>query len=153
MRSNGTPFLLAAAFSVVSAAAAPAGAGIEADPALPTEGEAATVIVTDTGGKPVRGVEITALYRPGSRVERSENLGLTGTDGSLTWSPSSAGLVTLSTSGDGAPALSRDLSVKYRGLPLPGLIILILAGTILYGGVIRGFRMLKSPPPILPPDT
>lgn len=135
------------------AAAAPAWAGIEADPPLPTEGEAATVIVTDDDGNPVRGVELTAVYRPGSRVEHKETLGLTGTDGSLTWSPASAGVVTLSTTGEGAPALSQNLSVRYRGVPLPGLIILILAGVILYGGVIRGFRMLKTPLPSLPPDT
>lgn len=123
------------------------------DPVHPTQGEATRVALTDAAGAPLAGVEVVARYRPGSRVESTETLGRTGADGSLPWSPRAAGVVTLQTAGEeGVPSITRNLSVRYKGLPLPGLVIMILAGLILYGGVILGFRALKEPVP-LPPDT
>ncbi len=138
------------------AAAAGAGADITVDPAFPTTGKPAVVRVAGEAG-PVAGARVSVLYRPGSEVSRTDSLGVTGSDGALSWTPVEAGVATISA---GVPdstgaivAQSRNLSVRFRGLPASGLFILIAAGVILYGGVILGFRMLGSPPPALPPDT
>jgi len=134
-------------------AAGPARAGIDTTPVFPTEGQQATISVTADDGAPVAGAAVEAVYRPGSKVSRSETLGTTGPDGRLTWTPDGAGIVSLQTSGEGQPALSTNLSVRFRGVPLSGLVILLGAGVILYGGVIWGFRLLATLPTQLPPDT
>lgn len=127
-------------------------AGFTTEPAHPTQGMATRIFLTDADGAPLGGVPVVARYRPGSRVESADTLGATDPAGALEWTPRDAGLVTLATAGGDGPSISSNLSVRYRGVPLPGLIIMILAGVILYGGVIRGFRALKEPVP-LPPDT
>jgi hypothetical protein len=121
------------------------------EPPHPTQGKATRVFLTDDNGAPLGGIAVVARYRPGSRVESADTVGVTDPAGALEWMPRDAGLVTLQTAG-GGPAISRNLSVRYAGVPLPGLVIMILAGVILYGGVIRGFQTLKEPVP-LPPDT
>lgn len=129
-----------------------AGAAITTDPPVPVEGETATIRVTGEADAPVAGAAVQAVYRPGSNVERAVEVGTTGADGTVAWTPDGAGLVAL-TAGEGDAAQSKNLSVRFRGLPLSGLIILLGAGIVLYGGIIRGFRSLTSLPPQLPPDT
>jgi len=132
---------------------APARAGIETIPETVEEQENTAILITDDQGAPLKGVEVQAIYRPGSEVSRTESLGLTGVDGMVSWTPDGAGLVSLQTVGEGAPALSINLSVRYRRVPFLGLVILIAAGVILYGMVIVGFRHLGGAPIPLPPDT
>jgi hypothetical protein len=152
---DGPVLALGWAGAVLTALSAAGGAeaDIRIDPVSPTQGEEARVTVTDLEGTPLSGVEIVAVYRPGSQVESLDSLGQTGPGGTLSWAPREAGVVTLRTVEGQAPAYSHNLSVRFRGLPVPGLIILIAAGVILYGGVIRGFRRLRQPPPARPPDT
>jgi hypothetical protein len=135
--------------------ALPAWAGIDTTPVVPTEGQETMVSVHDAYGNPVAGMKVEAVYRPGSEVSRTEVLGATGEGGTVAWMPTGAGVVTLQTvPADTAGAvLTRDLSVRFDGMPLPGLVILLAAGIILYTGVIRGFRSLRELPPELPPDT
>jgi hypothetical protein len=61
--------------------------------------------------------------------------------------------VSLETTAADSTSITANLSVRFDGLPIPGLVIFLLAGIILFSGVIRGFRSLKEPPPSLPPDT
>ena len=137
----------------VAAAAGPGRAGIQTLPDRVEEGETAAILITDDQENPVVGVEVQATYRPGSEVSRTESLGVTAVDGMVSWTPDGAGLVRLSTTGEGSPGFSADLSVRYRRVPFLGLVILIAAGCILYGMVIVGFRHLSGPPIPLPPDT
>jgi hypothetical protein len=127
-------------------------AGFTTEPTHPTQGMATRIFLTDADGAPLGGVPVVVRYRPGSRVESADTLGTTDPAGALEWMPRDAGLVTLATAGEDGPSISSNLSVRYKGVPLPGLVIMILAGLILYGGVIRGFRAMKEPIP-LPPDT
>ena len=96
------------------------------------------------------------MYRPGSEVSHEERVGTADAQGRVAWTPTDAGLVSLRaeipTAGD-PEVVTTNLSARYAGVPLAGLLILVVAGTILYGGVIRGFRSLGQAPPILPPDT
>lgn len=136
-------------------AAGSAGAGIDTTPSVPTAGASTLIFLTDDEGAPVEGAEIRAVYRPQSEVEQTEIVGTTGTEGSVAWVPGQSGVVDLEAvlPADGS-TLSRSISVRFRGVPLTGLLILVFAGLILYGTVIRGFRILTSTePPPLPPDT
>lgn len=96
---------------------------------------------------------MVATYRPGSQVSRTEELGTTNGAGQLVWTPTDAGIVTLAATAQDGTTLSSNLSVYFSGVPGMGLLIMIGAGALLYGGVIRGFRSMGTPPPAFPPDT
>ena len=134
--------------------ASPVLGGIVAIPEFPVEGESVTITVSTERGTPAAGLAVQAVYRPGSAVEKLEDIGSTGVDGSVTWSPTGAGIVMLQTVAvEDGPSYTLNLSVRYDGLPKSGLVILLFAGIFLYGGVIWGFRSLRALPPRLPPDT
>jgi len=138
--------------------AARAQADVSAAQDFPKQGTATTVTVTDADGAPLPGAQVTAVYRPGSNVAHTEMLGTTGADGTVAWTPDDAGLVALQATPAATPEapepamMTTNLSVIYRGVPLPGLLVLLVAGITLYGGVIWGFAKLSGPP-ALPPDT
>jgi len=153
MRRVALAFLLLA----VPAEAALASRTIEVSGSL-RAGEPASVRVLDDDGTPLGGAEVTAVYRPASKVSREITIGTTSDSGSLAWTPVEAGIVTLTaapaaTGGETPSPVSRNLSVLYPGIPWQGLVVLLVAGFILYGGVVRGFMTLNNPPPRLPPDT
>jgi len=152
------PLLPAGAVGLVlgfAIAPVPAGAGIDTTPSIPTQGETVRVVFTDAEGAPVAGALVRAVYRPQSEVERTEEIGTTDAAGLVSWTPTGAGIVNLeAVPAADRTAVSRSIPVRFRGIPLTGLVILLLAGLILYGSVFRGFRSLTAaPPPALPPDT
>lgn len=132
-------------------------ADIEVAPAVPIQGRDVVVRVT-RDGEAAMAAPVRATYRPGSRVSHTEELGQTDGEGRLHWTPSDAGIVALeaelpATGTAPATTLSRNLSVHFQGVPWAGVFIMLVAGTILYGGVILGFKRLTSGPQGLPPDT
>jgi hypothetical protein len=141
----------------IACAAGPVRADIAISHEAPVTGRPATVTVT-ADGSPASGAAVEAVYRPGSEVSHTEALGRTGPDGSLPWTPTDAGVVTLKATLPAAPGAepvveTRNLSVRFKGAPVFGVVIMVLAGVILYGGVIRGFRLMGQPPLGLRPDT
>lgn len=136
--------------------AAPAlSATIAWSPADPVEGQPATVTLTE-GDLPLAGASVRAVYQPGSEVARTEEIGLTDDAGTLAWTPVRAGVVRLQaevTTPDTTFVVSRNLSVRFHRVPWMGLLVMAAAGLVLYGGVVRGFRLLGAPPAHLPPDT
>jgi len=161
MRTSRNPAVLIAGPALLLASTA--WAGIDTTPGVPTEGESVIITVTDDAGNPVTGAPVKAVYGPGSEVSRNEVVGTTDENGTVTWTPTGAGIVAVettvadSTMADSTAAdstvISANLAVRFDGLPIPGLLIFLLAGIILFSGIIRGFRSLSDPPPILPPDT
>ncbi len=114
---------------------------------FPTRGEATSIILQDADGLPVVGALVEAVYRPGSSVSQHANLGTTGTGGSLGWTPTEAGLVTLTaTWGEGTAAKSASLnvSVRFDSVPKMGLIIMVLAGLVLVGGSAVRMRRIMN---------
>lgn len=71
---------------------------------------------------------LVITYRPGSNISQVKRISLTETG--YTWTPHTAGITALSTPGGAA----QTVSVRFNRLPLPGLIVFIIAGTILFGG-------------------
>ena len=128
--------------------AAPAGAQdiVSVTPEAPTRGEPVTV----TFSAPVDSVTVT--YRPGAVTATTETF--TPGAAAFTFSPSKAGVVSVA-SGDA----SQSLSVRYVGTPLAGLVVMILAGLVLFGGAALALRALLAdghriePDPALRPDT
>ncbi len=119
---------------------------VSVTPDAPTRGEDVTV----TFSEPVDSVMVT--YRPGAVTATTETF--TPGTSTFTFTPVKAGIVSVA-SGDA----SQSLSVRYVGTPIAGLIVMILAGLILFGGAGLALRSLLSDgdriaiDPTLFPDT
>ena len=128
--------------------AAPLGAQevLSVEPLQPTRDEPVTV----TFSEPVDTVAVT--YRPGAITAHTE----TFTPGAAVFefTPSRAGVVSVA-AGDAA----QSLSVRFRGAPLSGIVVMVLAGLILFGGAALSLRTLLSDghrieiDPTMRPDT
>ena len=115
-------------------------------PDAPTRGEPVTV----TFSEPVDSVTVT--YRPGAVTATSETF--TPGTAAFEFVPEKAGVVSVAAGG-----ASQSLSVRYVGVPLGGLVVMILAGLILFGGAGIALRALLADghkieaDPTLRPDT
>ncbi len=117
---------------------------------FPTENEPVQVKVTDSSGEPVAGAQIVVTYRPGSRVSREEAVGQSNAVGSIDWTPSDAGLATITATWPGTDdtraTATTTVSVRFQGAPLDGILIMIVAGLVLaVGSVVRIYRLLRAP--------
>lgn len=98
-------------------------------------------------GAPVDTLFVT--YRPNSVVAQRDTIRVGGFN-SVRWTPKRAGVVRLALPG----GANQNVSVRFTEAPLSGLLILIGAGLILFGGAIFSMRALLSgePPRIMPED-
>lgn len=97
----------------------------------PAVGEEITITVAE----PVS--EWKATYRPNSGVVEEVPATLATPSKTFTWTPDRAGIVQLS-----AGSVSRNVSVRFSGFPLLGLLIMLIAAGVLFGGAAFAFRML-----------
>ena len=117
---------------------APAAAQFTVEPLPMTQG--AEPPATPFQGRPVRitldqpTASVKVVWRPNSAIPDTVALDPAGT--SFEWTPTRAGVASIVT-----PEGSQNVSVRYSGYPASGILILILAGTILFGGA--GFAMGK----------
>jgi len=120
------------------------------DKSFPTHLEQVIVQGLDDAGKPVVDAQMSVTYRPGSRVSQTDLIGMTSADGELEWTPAAAGIATLTATWKGPDQVeqtaSANVSVRFRELPVDGILIMLVAGFILIvGSVIRMIRVIKSP--------
>ncbi|HVS04028.1 MAG TPA: hypothetical protein VMT16_14780 [Thermoanaerobaculia bacterium] len=134
--------LAAAAVTLAIAAGAPA-AAVElrlAEP-FPLRGEPTRVEVLDAEA----GVayELRVTYRPNSRTPRSETLQLAPEGTSAAWIPRDAGLAQLDlVAPGGAAAASLRAAVRFGGFPATGLLVMAVAGLLLFGGAALSMWLL-----------
>jgi hypothetical protein len=129
----------ATAFLVVVVSSGSVCAQITVEPTKPMLGQATVVQVGDGKGQPAPAVELKAAYFPGSEVEETVTVGSTDPAGTVTWTPEHAGLVRLT-----AGEKSATISVRYPSAPLSGLIVFVVAGSILLGGIALGTWKISS---------
>lgn len=114
-------------------------------PAAPVRGE--PVLVTFEAPADT----VTVTYRPGAVTARTETF--TGVGETFEFTPERAGVVAVAAAG-GSP---KSLSVRFVSSPLAGIVVMILAGLILFGGAAISLRALLSDghriEPELRPDT
>lgn len=119
----------------------PIEAGAEA-PRFPVQGQPVRVTLEE----PTEFVRV--VWRPNSAIPDTVSLDPEGD--SFLWTPTRAGVATVLTS-NGA----QNVSVRYDSFPGSGILVLVLAGCILFGGA--GFAMGKlladDETPALPLDT
>lgn len=99
------------------------------EPSGPVRGHT-TVVTLDSLAETVQ-----VVWRPNSAIPDTVNLDVSGQ--SFNWTPTRAGVATMTTSN----GTSQNVSVRYDNYPASGIFILIIAGTILFGGA--GFAMGK----------
>lgn len=118
----------------------------------PLRGEPTELTVAAADGRPLPGVSVRALYRPNSETAHTEELGTTGDDGRLAWTPADAGVVTLATHGDAGAVAQARVSVRYGSFPLLGLLVMLAAALLLFGGAAIGFAWLLRKPQAAPAE-
>lgn len=138
--------------AALCAVAVRARADVVSDLKFPIHGEAVRLIVTDASGNGVAGADVTATYRPASAVPHTEPVGTTGTDGYIEWTPTDAGLATVTatwTDAGGVEQTSQTaLSIRYSSPPVAGILIMIIAGIVLIGGGLHRIHLvLRAPEP------
>lgn len=80
---------------------------------------------------------LTVVYRPNSSIGSTEHVPVGGA-AAYTWTPAQPGIVRLATE-DGA---GQNVSVRFQSPPASGIVVLVLAGCILFGGAIFATRAL-----------
>ena len=119
---------------------------VSVEPDAPTRGQPVRV----TFSQPVDSVTVT--YRPGAVTATTATFAPRAA--TFEFVPERAGVVSVASGG-----ASQSLSVRYIGVPLGGLVVMILAGLILFGGAALSMRALLSDgdrieiDPTLRPDT
>lgn len=119
---------------------------VRVEPEAPVRGEPVRVVFSE----PVDSVRVT--YRPGAITAHVE----TFTPGAATFEfvPERAGVVAVA-----AGEASQSLSVRFQGTPLSGIVVMVLAGLVLFGGAAVALRALLAdghriePDPTMRPDT
>lgn len=106
-------------------------------------GEEQTLIVSDASGAPKVGVEVIGTYYPSTEIEERETICTTDEAGSCTWTPRYSGLVRVRADGE-----AQVFAVRYPHIPRSGLLIFLVAGTMLFGGLAWSMaRLLRAPAP------
>jgi hypothetical protein len=112
---------------------APMATRIDVLPRVLVVGDKATL----TFDAPVQSLVLT--YRPNSAIPLVDTVAVGGFT-SIRWTPEQAGVVRVAV--PGGP--SRNLSVRFAALPVAGIVVLILAGLILFGGAAWAMTKLLS---------
>ncbi len=114
----------------------PLRADIVLDPASPQVGEEVKLsfdVAVDT---------LVVSYRPNSAVVRRDTLVNAAADSQMSFKPDQAGVLALSYKDKDGKQVSQNVSVRFDGLSYSGLLVMILAGCLLFGGAILAFRTL-----------
>lgn len=116
-----------------------------------------TVTVTRAGA-PVAGAVVSVRYRPNSELAHVEALPPTGPDGRVLWTPTDAGIATLEApGGQGEGPATLSVAVRFGAFPGLGVLVMVIAAILLFGGAGFGFYLLmgepQGPPAHEPPST
>lgn len=153
--------LAAALAAVWFAAPVAAEVTIAAEDERPLRDEVVRLRVASDGA-PAAGYRVVAVYRPNSQTGTEETLVAVDASGSVLWTPRHAGPVTLQVFPPGAtagepPAATHTLAVRYGHFPPSGMLIMVLAGLLLFGGAGLALALLLrpdgGPPAYEPPST
>ncbi len=99
----------------------------------PREGQSCQIQVL-RGGAPLPDASIFATFRPNSAVETTVLLGTTDATGCFDWTPDHPGITTLTVREAEGELASLTVSVEFAGIPILGLLVMLGAAGILFGG-------------------
>ena len=103
---------------------------------FPVTGEPASISGISNG---VTALEIT--YQPDAPIATKERVEVTGAE--VSWTPKKPGIAKIQeVMADGSTGASIERSVKFDSLPISGVVICLVAATLLLGGAIWATRLL-----------
>lgn len=108
--------------------------------AFPVVGSTFTVKVD---GAAVQAVKLRVQYRPNSKTSVDEEVEASAAG--VSWTPLHAGLASISVVGPGDQVLAtRTVSVRFAALSSVGLVVMIFAALLLFGGAAISIRALLA---------
>ncbi len=117
---------------------------------LLSEGARAQIILSEETVERGREVQLrlsepvdhfVVIDRPNSALTERDTFSVDPPSDVLSWTPERAGIVRLE-----AGEESLNVSVRFQGVSGTGLMVMFLAGTLLFGGAVFAFRLLFSDP-------
>ena len=133
------PALVAASLLCLPLATAAHGAELKTTETYPTVDAACEVSLE--GHDAPHTVELTVVYRPNSATTVEAVIGTFSADGTLSWTPDQPGITTLVAAGpDGKKVASRAVATRFSDTPIAGVVVMLLAGLLLFGGAGYSLR-------------
>lgn len=87
---------------------------------------------------------LSVTYRPNSKTSEVQTVG-NPIDGVFQWTPTDPGLAALSVLGpDGQSLATKNVSVRFAQTSIVGLVVMIFAALVLFGGATISIRALLS---------
>jgi hypothetical protein len=75
------------------------------------------------------------VYSPTSQTQEEAEVGRVPESGEVRWTPARPGIATLSVRDDGGSTVaSRNVAILFSSTPRSGLLVMVLAGALLFGG-------------------
>lgn len=114
-------------------------ASIEVSNQKPEVGERLTLTF------PVPVDTLTVTYRPNSSVSKTEVVAINPPATSVEWASKEAGLVALAymdKTQEDPQRVSKNMSVRFQGVSGSGIVVMLFAGVVLFGGAATAFRTL-----------
>lgn len=103
---------------------------------FPVTGEAASITGISSG---VTALEIT--YQPDAPIATTERVEVTGAE--VSWTPQKPGIAKIQeVMADGSSGAAIERSVKFESLPVSGVVVCLVAATLLVGGAAWATRLL-----------
>jgi len=113
-------------------------------PDFPTRGEPTKILIHPKEGEDCQQAQLFVTRRPNSKTEKVKNLGTPSATCTIDWIPEDVGITKLAIKVGNEKVVEKNVSVRFEKNPASGSIILIVAGIILYGGIVYAFKINLS---------
>lgn len=110
---------------------------------FPLKGKLTTITVVK-GDLPLSGAGVEVIYRPNSQTAVRDTLGVTDSLGTVSWRPRDAGIVTVAINDKPSRKIlvRQNVAVRFGRFPSGGILVMCIAGVVLFGGMITSFLLL-----------
>jgi len=129
---------------LVALAGVPAAAAdLAVDDDFPVVGKPISVSISDADG--FENLELRVVYAPNSETQSIEEIGRFSPEGTVVWNPRRFGIATLSVrTADGEKIASENVAILFAETPAAGVLVMIFAGILLFGGAGISLRSVLS---------
>lgn len=117
---------------------------INVEEKYPQQGKMFRVSVSNLAEEDLETALLSVTYRPNSETKVSETISPSTEKGTWFFTPGHAGIVELSVEQPGKPKnkvlVSKPISVRFSKTPISGILVMLFAGFILFGGIIISMK-------------
>jgi hypothetical protein len=96
----------------------------------------------------IKGSTLKVVYRPNSETSVEQDAGPFLSDGSIVWTPEHPGIASLVVlNAQGEAIGSKDVAIRFSGIPAFGILVMLFAGLLLFGGAGWSLVLALRPMP------